>query len=349
MDLTGGIDRSREPFLTDAPDEPTLREAINMWIWDDAGRFGLPRIGVEAVAGHWQDRAVQANIAFPDGRVLIGSCRGAAHDLRAGRGAAFGAGPMAFECVEPFERWNVAFGGPAIDTSLAEQVSGEAVERQPVDVAFSIEATMAIPAYLPVANTPFNVGPGGAATSSRYEQLFRARGTFRVGDREMPFEGGGLRVRRQGNRDSTELPGHCWQSALFPSGRAFSYIAYLETADASRRHNAGYVFDGRQMTPARAVHAPWMSAFEPFGGDVSVTLETAAGAFTIAAQNAVSVYIGDVPDLNRRLGMPFLGGGGKLAFQQGIARYRWDGEEGYGMIERSYPLADLGPAQLSPG
>lgn len=66
---------------------------------------------------------------------------------------------------------------------------------------------------------------GGLMGGPRYEQLFRAKGTLRVGDDAHTFNGTGLRIRRQGVRNLEGFWGHCWQSALFPSGRAFGYIA----------------------------------------------------------------------------------------------------------------------------
>jgi hypothetical protein len=93
---------------------------------------------------------------------------------------------------------------------------------------------------------------GGA----RYEQLFRATGTVKVGDDEHDFSGTGLRIRRQGVRKLAGFWGHAWQSALFPSGRAFGYIAYPPRPDGEPTFNEGYIFlrDGG-LIPARVVEA----------------------------------------------------------------------------------------------
>ena len=54
--------------------------------------------------------------------------------------------------------------------------------------------------------------------------------------------------------------GHCWQSALFPSGRAFGYIAYPPRPDGQPTFNEGYLFDGDGgLIPARVVEAPWLT------------------------------------------------------------------------------------------
>ena len=36
---------------------------MNAWIWDDSGSFGIPRIGVEAVADQWDTHDIQVNLA----------------------------------------------------------------------------------------------------------------------------------------------------------------------------------------------------------------------------------------------------------------------------------------------
>ena len=53
IDLTGGLGEELEYVFADRPDNPKMRESVNAWIWDNGVQFGLPRIGVEAVADNW--------------------------------------------------------------------------------------------------------------------------------------------------------------------------------------------------------------------------------------------------------------------------------------------------------
>jgi prepilin-type processing-associated H-X9-DG protein len=69
IDLTGGLDASREHVFAECPDEPGMRDAVNMWVFDDRGAVALPRFAVEAVAPRWERHDVQVNVAFADGRV----------------------------------------------------------------------------------------------------------------------------------------------------------------------------------------------------------------------------------------------------------------------------------------
>ena len=158
----------------------------------------------------------------------------------------------------------------------------------------------------------------------RFEQLARATGTLRVGERAHDIDGGALRVRRQGIRRTATFRGHAWQSALFPSGRGFGYIVYPPRDDGLPTYNEGYLFEGDgELIPAWVVQAPWLKRKVPSGEDVSVVLETEKGTATIQGQSIISTFsgMGDIP------GSPFL--------QQAISRFTWDGETANGMTERS--------------
>jgi hypothetical protein len=163
----------------------------------------------------------------------------------------------------------------------------------------------------------------------RFEQLFRATGSLRVGDEEYNLDGGGLRIRRQGVRRLATFRGHAWQSAIFPSGRAFGHCIYPPRTDGKPTFNEGYLFEGDgSLIPARVVQAPWLRTLQPRGQDVSVVLETDKGTTTINGETIISTFhvIGGDD-----------GKGGGFNLQQCIARYTWDGETANGMLERSSP------------
>ena len=71
IDLTGGMDPSKDHFLAERPEDPDFRESASFWVFDDRGEIGLPRIGIEAVASEWDKRGLQLNLGFADGRALI--------------------------------------------------------------------------------------------------------------------------------------------------------------------------------------------------------------------------------------------------------------------------------------
>jgi hypothetical protein len=69
VDLTGGINPSREFVFVERPETPEMRDSVSFWVVDDRGEICLPRIGIEAVAANWDAHDIQVNVAFPDGRV----------------------------------------------------------------------------------------------------------------------------------------------------------------------------------------------------------------------------------------------------------------------------------------
>jgi hypothetical protein len=344
VDLTGGIDPSRELVFAERPSDPEMRDSVSFWVFDDRGEVGLPRVGIEAVAEHWEEHGLQVNVALSDGLVFRLRTDGKAWPPKdeTGHATVLGAGPLSFRCIEPFRTWTMAFSGEAVQTSTFELMQGNNAGPF-VDVQFNVEATMAVPPWiqgslLPQARALLEAGESDLMGGPRYEQLFRATGLVRTPAGERTFQGTGLRIRRQGIRHLVEFRGHCWQSALFPSGRAFGYIAYPPREDGEPTFNEGYVYQGDGgLTAARVVEAPWLTKLQALCQEVPLVLETDQGTVRIEGETVVSTFdirhddqtwaiqamqkeIPDFPPL-----------------QQAGVRYRWDGEVTYGMLERSYP------------
>ena len=346
VDLTGGIDASREYVLAERPENPQMRDSVSFWVVDDRGGIGLPRIGIEAVGANWDSHDVQVNVAFPDGRVyrLRTNGRSLPTDGPGGPATVLGAGGLAFRCIEPFQTWTMSYDGPAIQTSSADLVEGRK-DGPTVDIRFHVEAQMAVPpwaqgALQPDADTQLKTSSvGDIMGGPRYEQLFTATGEFRVDDDKHRFTGSGLRIRRTGVRKLTGFWGHCWQSAVFGSGRAFGYIAYPPRPDGQPTFNEAFVFTGDgELIPARAVQAPWLTRLRPLGEDVSLILETADGVVEIGGETVFSTHDihhdDDMYSMHAlKKEMPSF-----PALQQAGVRYTWDGEQAYGMLERSNPL-----------
>lgn len=344
VDLTGGIDRSREYVFSERPEDPEMRDSVSFWVLDDRGEVGLPRIGIEAISKNWDAHDIQVNIAFPDGRVF--RLRETAPSVPAagvdGQPTVLGAGGLEFRCLEPFDTWTMTYDGKAVQTSSSDLVDGN-TDGPLVNVSFHVEAKMAVPpwvqgALLSEASAQLTSSvEGGLMGGPRYEQLFRATGRVAVDDgEEHRFTGTGLRIRRQGIRKLEGFWGHCWQSAVFPSGRAFGYIAYPPRDDGQPTFNEGYIFNGEgKLIPARVVQAPWLTRLRPAGEDVSLVLETADETFSIEGETVFGAH--DVHHNDKTYSAQGLQTNFPSVHQAGV-RYRWDGEQAYGMLERSNPL-----------
>jgi hypothetical protein len=333
VDLTGGLDPAREFVFASQPDDPEMRESVNTWIWDDGDELGLPRIGVEAVADQWDTHDVQVNMALTDGRVLTMFQPGEVHGpLGAdGKPRILGAGPLSFELVEPFEHWRARLEGTATQITVADQIAGwfPGGDGTPVPVEMELDIRSAVPPWEPgtlleeAGRVLATQEEGALMGGPRFEQLFRATGSLRVGDEHHDLHGGGLRIRRQGVRRLATFRGHVWQSALFPDGRAFGYIVYPPRTDGKPTLNEGYLFDGDgELIPAWVVRAPWLDDLRAKGEDVSVVLETERATTTIQGETILSTFMVVGPLEGFRL-------------HQAIVRYTWDGQRANGMLERS--------------
>ena len=207
---------------------------------------------------------------FPDGRVyrLREDATSWPVEGPDGRPAVLGAGPLAFTCVKPFDTWTMTFDGKAVQTSSADLAGGRK-DGPLVDLRFEVEATLAVPPWVQgalqadAASALKTSVEGDLMGGDRYEQLFRATGSVRVAGEERFVHRQRTADPAQGVRRLEGFWGHCWQSALFPSGRAFGYIAYPPRPDGRPTFNEGYLFDGDgDLIPARVVEAPWLTPAE---------------------------------------------------------------------------------------
>src|SRR5690349_13990705 len=138
-----------------APADPAYREGVSIWVWDDGGRWHLPRIGVEAVGARWTSSFETAVcIARPGHDLLLAFGDDPPMPVAdaAGRPRVLGAGGLRFQCVEPFERWRVTFEGDAIELDPAAYLAGGVAKprpdgQAPVPVRFAIEAQMVAPPW----------------------------------------------------------------------------------------------------------------------------------------------------------------------------------------------------------
>lgn len=349
IDLTGGLPATREHLLAERPADPEVHDSVSFWVFDDRGEVALPRVGIEAVGSHWSHHGVQANVAFPDGTVYrLRTDAPSMSPIGAdGQPSVLGAGPLAFRCIEPFTTWTMEFEGDMVHTSTEQLVSGE-IDGPSVPVRFDVTATMAVPPWVQgglnrtaqqlLAATEEGALMGGP----RYEQLFRATGSVTVDGRTHDFTGGGLRIRRVGVRRLAEFRGHAWQTAIFPSGRAFGYMAYPPREDGTPTFNEGFVFLGDgELVAATVVKAPWLTEIAPVGQDVSLTLQTERGLVEIAGETVIATF--DVHHKDKTLDIAALHAehADFPALHQAAVRYTWDGEVAYGMIERSNPIGKI--------
>ena len=71
-ELGGGLPLHADLMLEAAPPPPFdwVREGTSLWLFEENGAFGIPRIGVEAEPWTWDNRRYAANFAFANRHVL---------------------------------------------------------------------------------------------------------------------------------------------------------------------------------------------------------------------------------------------------------------------------------------
>lgn len=333
-DLTGGLDPEFEYVLTERQTTPGMQEGVNWWLWDDAGVFGMPRLAAEAYTPDWDNQQALINFFEPNGRMLRNWERAPAHKVIGpdGKASHFGCGGLGFDCIEPFRNYRAKFFGAAFEGTFDEMVKPGFATQKLTGLSFDIEAQPAVPPWKQGTmsrDAGDRMAKGTEADfmgGERYEQLCRVNGTINFDGKERQFTGGALRVRRAGVRKIEGFWGHCWQSTVFPSGKAFGYIAYPPRPDGQPSYNEGFVYLGKgELIPAKVAHAPWLTHMRFSGEDVSLVMETFDGTqYRIGGES-----FGGMPTASQADMAPM------PPLLQSIVHYEWDGEKAYGMMERS--------------
>lgn len=346
---TGGLPSDIDYMFPDRPADPEMRESASVWIFEENGRFALPRVGIEAVASAWDSHRYDMNVAFADGRVLRESAVGKSQSPigPGGRPDTLGSDGLTFRCIEPFQRWTVSYEGEAWEGTVEEQIRAEfgayadlgrskGLEgRARVPVSWEVDLEMVTPSWVQDYRAEKLAGltereradAGSMGYGWRVEHCFRGSGELSVGGEKQVFNCLGSRIRRQSVRPMGAFRGHAWMEAVFPDGRAFGFITYppLPGEDPEDTYNNAYVWTGEKFLTGKVRNAPFLRRIMPRGDDVSCLIETTEGTFAIAGETVNATF---------HMGNPGVNG---FNNQQGGVKFTWDGLTTYGMIERSSP------------
>lgn len=331
-------------MLAEPPPAPFdwVREGTSVWLFADDGSFAIPRVGVEAEPHSWHDRRYAANLALADGRVLQTAGLGPMPPVLddEGRPAVLGGGPVTFRCIEPFRRWLVGFEGETIDTTSAAQLSRSVDQARRAMVRYQFELAMAAPPNVQEITPQFFFGlPKGKQRDAvsiglglRFDQLLTGSGWYEIDGEGRSVTVTGNRIKRRSVRtDGLMLRGHAWQAALFPDGSGFGYEARPVHDDGFEPWNHAYVYKDGVMHEGHVENVSWLpSSPVAQGEDVSLDIHTDLGVTRVSGRTGLTTS---------RVASNELWG---LNLQQGGAYYEMDGQEGWGMIERSMPTGGAG-------
>jgi hypothetical protein len=338
----GGLAPHYDFMLPAKPDDPAMRESASIWLFEENGAFALPRVGIEAMGSSWDNHRVDMNAAFPGGRVLVetGGIHASHSPLAAdGTPRILGSGPLRMEVIEPYKRWRISYDGAPVETTSAAMTKGAIDRSRTTPLTWDVEIEMITPCWVQ-DNTPERLiglseremdDARSMGLGYRMEHQFRGAGTLTVDGQTRSFKAVGNRIHRQSVRPLDGFRGHVWQTAVFPDGRAFGFIAYPPGEDGST-YNEGYVYLGGKMHDATATLIPWLdqARLTGEGQDNSLEITWQGGSARIAGRGMLNTF--KVMSEGEMAG---------FALNQGSTRYTWDGQEAMGMIERSTWLEKL--------
>ena len=331
-DWRAGLPPERDLFLAAPPDCEWQREGTSFWLFDQTGTFGIPRFSVDAQPHTWEDRPHMTRVVA-DGLVVLDGGRARQHPTidAAGQPTILGAGPLRMRCIEPFRRWHVRYDGTPVAVEAAAHNAGTEDAGRRIALRFEFELTMATPIWLqdhsPAEFARFGRGARRDACSIglgwRFEQMLRGEGELSVDGAARTATVVGSRIKRRSVRtDGLFLRGHCWQTAVFPDGRAFGHMVYAPHDEGYEGWSSGFIYLDGRMYPAKPVRIPWLRGGRDASADCPVELESELGVTRIEGR-AVHSTMGEYRGLD---------------IQGSGARYDWDGQSTYGMLERSAPI-----------
>jgi hypothetical protein len=319
--LASGMGEDEERPLALTPANLELGENYGIWLFDDAEQVHV-HVHLNALPGFrfglWHEWTA---IILPQGQAYLSAVDGG-HPVQNGVGAA----GASLVCQEPFRRWSLSHVGTALPVTAtgmaAAPLDSGPIER-PDRVPFQMEVEMAMttPAWRQGMFNPMSPQVTAFMGGHRYEQLFQCRGVIQVGDKIFNLSGRGLRTHRQGARSMGQWLGHSWDSAVFPSGKAFA-LQCFPTASGGLLWQEALVTAGDELLPATVIEAPWLKTLQTHGEDFQIRLKSKLGHHLIEGTTLGAVYRGRTLQPN-------------FALIQGAARYRMDGEKTVGLVERS--------------
>jgi hypothetical protein len=233
---------------------------------------------------------------------------------------------LAFICDEPLRRWTLTKTGVGYPTSNAELLRGLLTDRNPVAVDFRAGFTGSAPVW------DMGEHMETAAFHTHHQQAGRVTGRMRIGDSELTFAGAGYRDHSVGPRDVRGLVSHTWFHAWMPSGRILQGLSMNGLGGVSK--TAGYLSDGVTVQPAEVVTVPSWTGPTGAPSDFVVEVKTDAGAVTVTGTTRRTIpWTLESPN-EILLGQDHARPGALLSFSA-LSSYRWDGEEGPGLLEMS--------------
>jgi hypothetical protein len=335
-DFSNGLDPVREATLTSPPEAYRYAENFMLAGYDANCGIGLwLHLGTcPDDFGLWED---QVFLTLPDDEGILWMT--AYHRTPPEKRPA--GGSLAFRCLRPFEQWQVVFDGMLTHSPTAEMLSGRVRDGRRERVIFDFDTRSVAPAW----DNNLSAGKGEktsrgsmaeqAWASEHYQQLFSLRGELTIGDRHFSIDTTGVRDHSRGQRghDHSKWGGHNLWTAAFPSGRAFG-MQRMWTPQQQISLNVGFVYLDGQFHHVDVIGEPCLLADHRVAGDeLTLQLRSPLGEHHLTGTTVSTLFVNLESPYGLSVGYDPQAGFG--TFAPGFSRWEWDGEEAYGLTERS--------------
>lgn len=309
--------------------EPTFNESMYFNFFDTRRSLGgFVRLGNRANEGHAEGTVCLYLPARPDraarhtpGRVLFMFQRPAIRD-----NAAFDAGGLRFEVLEPTERVRTVYEGPALELEDARAMAdpGRAFRESPKRrVRLDLLHEAAGPLYGSAGHADDRTPADQQFARAHYEQHMHVTGTLEIEGELHEIDGYGLRDHSWGPRTWQAIHSYEWLTMNFgPDFGAMVSVIQRDPAGESVRRG-GVLVRGGELEPIvdARVEADY-GANGLYHEKVRATVRTAKGE-ELAIEGEVTGFI---PLRNRREGrVTHIG--------EGMTRWRVGDRVGYGLSE----------------
>lgn len=248
-----------------------------------------------------------------------------------------GSGTFSLRCEEPWQRWTMRFRGGVRDVSAAELRAGPLRDQHHHVATLELAWTAMSPVW--------DLGERMARQTwahAHYEQACAVEGALVMGDERWELDGTGIRDHSRGPRVFGTVREHWWLSAQFPGGRSFAALRVINHGDEVEPLSFGYVSDGTSLTPCEIAEIEIVER-DP-DGDPALTrmrLETAESVFLVEGRLLQAMPFGMGSPNELVLGRS-VDEQTPLTLREAQTEYRWDGEVGYGLTERSWTPSAAG-------
>jgi hypothetical protein len=320
--------RAPEDELPHPPrrDVPLWSENYAFVCFDGAAGVGLfIHIGR---APHNPDLWRGTTVAYlPDGELLVSKTLGLSTSP-----AIPGTSALTATCEQPLERWRLRHDGPALRTSSAAAANGLIVGGPIESLAYDVTFEHLHPIW-DLSDWMRQQQWGHA----HVEQAGTFRGTVNANGRTHKLAGTGFRDHTLGPRNFGNLNRTCWAHAEFPSGRVFCALR-IWSPDDQVVLNQGFVFDHGHMHEATPGEMPTVVTASGDPHKFAVELDERAVRIEGEVIHSTAFMLDEPNDL-------LIGSDPSRAATKVIVetpcRFTWDGEAGFGWLERSRRIDQL--------